>query len=644
MQVVPLNQLDAKSIISREILSEVFDQEDEIYRAELLASLALRASELRCKTEFTNVVNAYKKAMKDMQKQEQEERKKQTMEASLIEHFTNFTNSPYDNMACGNWLAADDGICTWNSSTGITDIRACYHPILPIERLKNIQTGEEQLKIAFKRNHVWQETIVPKDVIATASKIVGLAKKGVAVTSETAKNLVRYLSDVENLNDDYIKIQYSSGKLGWIGEGFLPYSNDITFDGDSRFKQLFESIVEKGDRDLWYKHVREIRSWGKMEINFMLAASFASILIMKLNALPFFVDLWGLTGNGKSVTHMLAASVWANPAENKYIGNFKSSDVGLEVKADMLNNLPLILDDTSQKDKKIEENFERIVYDLCSGQGKTRSNKELGLSRENTWKLCILTNGEYPLQSYMNQGGAVNRILEVECVHDKLFDHPQDTIEVLSKNYGFAGKDFVDAVEELGEDRIREMQQDIMSKISTEGKTEKQLLSLSIVLTADRIITDMLFEDENYIDIADAESTLADVSDVSPNERCYEYLTDMIAMNEQRFDTETTCEKWGDPIEHDESGCRVVFFYPTALNNICKNGGYSKKAFLSWGIKNGLVVSGNEYGNMSKREVATKRPRKFCCIKLVENLDEYLKEYKSNKLCDNFIENDLIFD
>lgn len=59
--MVPLNKLDSKSIMSREVLDEVFNQEDEIYRAELLASLALRASELRCKTEFTSVVNAYKK-------------------------------------------------------------------------------------------------------------------------------------------------------------------------------------------------------------------------------------------------------------------------------------------------------------------------------------------------------------------------------------------------------------------------------------------------------------------------------------------------------------------------------------------------------------------------------------------------------
>ena len=54
--MVPLNKLDSKSIMSREVLDEVFNQEDEIYRAELLASLALRASELRCKTEFTSVV------------------------------------------------------------------------------------------------------------------------------------------------------------------------------------------------------------------------------------------------------------------------------------------------------------------------------------------------------------------------------------------------------------------------------------------------------------------------------------------------------------------------------------------------------------------------------------------------------------
>ena len=83
---------------------------------------------------------------------------------------------------------------------------------------------------------------------------------------------------------------------------------------------------------------------------------------------------------------MVAASIWANPDESAYIKDYKGTEVGLEAICDLLNNLPLILDDSSKKNRKIEDNFEGLVYDLCSGKGKTRSNKELGLNRENHWK------------------------------------------------------------------------------------------------------------------------------------------------------------------------------------------------------------------------------------------------------------------
>lgn len=69
----------------------------------------------------------------------------------------------------------------------------------------------------------------------------------------------------------------------------------------------------------------------------------------------------------------------------------------------MLNHLPMILDDTSKKNRRIEENFEGVVYDLCSGKGKTRSNRDIGINAESHWNNCILTNGERPLTSYVNQ-------------------------------------------------------------------------------------------------------------------------------------------------------------------------------------------------------------------------------------------------
>ncbi|WP_333685399.1 DUF927 domain-containing protein, partial [Enterocloster lavalensis] len=376
--MVPLKELTAETILSKEILTEIFNQEDELYRAELLASLGLRAAELRVKTEFRDMVAAYKRIEKEMKRQERD-RKSQPC---TLEQWTNFSG-PYDNMQCKQWIASENGIYLNNPSTGYTDVLACYHPILPVERMKNLETGEEQIKLAYKRNGRWEEIIVPKTMVTSANRIVSLSGRGIAVTSENAKYLVRYLADVENANEDYIAVQYSTSKLGWIRGGFLPYDTEIVFDGDARYRQIAESIAQVGSRNKWYECVTQLRRTCRMEIKFMLAASFSSVLVQPLGGLTYFVDLWGDTEGGKSVATMVAASVWANPDESAYIKDYKGTETGLEAICDLLNHLPLILDDSSKKNRKIEDNFEGLVYDLCSGKGKTRSNKELGLNREN---------------------------------------------------------------------------------------------------------------------------------------------------------------------------------------------------------------------------------------------------------------------
>lgn len=580
--MVPLNELTSDSILSDEVLTEVFEQEDEIYKARLLLSLEDRAAQLGVKGKFTKLVNAFKRV-------EKATRQKKKQQNSLVDNWTNFSGE-YDNMMCGSWVASDDGIYTFNKDYS-NEVIVCYHPILPVERLRNLETGEEQLKLAFKRNHTWREVIVPKDLVSSANKIVALSKLGVAVTSENAKLLVKYLSDVENLNDDHIPVQKSTSKLGWIGNGFMPYDTEIIFDGDTRFKQVFESIKEHGKKDFWYKHMKELRRSGRMEIKFLLAASFSSVLLKPLGGLPFFVDLWGETEGGKTVTLMVAASVWANPDESQYIGDFKTTDVALEAKSDMLNNLPMILDDTSKTSSRIRDNFEGIVYDLCSGKGKSRSNRELGMNRENRWKNCILTNGERPLNSYVSQGGAINRILEVEC-GERVYQDPQKTADIVKKNYGHAGHDFVEIVKRIGIDSIRDIQEEILEELQDDEKMQKQSLSLSIVLTADRIATDFLFKDDQYISLSDAREVLVDRNELSDNERCYRYLLDKVAMNPQRFDLDSNVEKWGII----EKGYAI--FFNQAFEELCRAGGFSKKSFLSWADRKGLIQT--QAGRMNK--------------------------------------------
>lgn len=599
-----LNELDADSILDDEVFIELYEIEDPIERSKRKVQLGRRAKALGVKSDFDEMIKGYNQADREMKRQE-----KETRAVCSLDNFTNFSGK-YDNMFCGGWIANDTGIYA-QTSGGIEEV-ACYHPILPVERLKNLETGEEQIKLAYKRNGRWNEIVVPKIMITSASKIVALSGRGIAVTSENAKLLVKYLADVENGNDDYIDVQYSTSKLGWIEDEFIPYDTDIIFDGDSKFKQTFESISERGNYGIWLDHVKELRKSGRIELKFLLAASFASVLVHLLGGLPFFVDLWGETEGGKTVSLMVAASVWANPDESRYIGDFKATGVALEAKADMLNHLPMFLDDTSKTSAGIRDNFEGIVYDLCSGKGKSRSNKDLGINRENRWKNVMICNGERPLNSYVNQGGAINRILEVEC-GEKVYENPQKTADIVKKNYGFAGKRFIDIIRNLGVDHIREIQAEFQKKLFNTDKMQKQSLSLAIVLTADKIATDYIFEDGQYISIEDAKKVLIDRNELSDNERCYHFIQDKVAMNNQRFDTVTNCEKWG-VIENG-----YAIFYNSAFDQICRDGGFSKKSFLSWADKKCLIQT--QGGQQTKVKKINGTAARCVWLKIDESMD-----------------------
>lgn len=607
--MVELDRLTAESILSRDVFKEISRESDEVERMRLTLSLIDKAKELGVKGKFEALLKAYNRAQREADKRERHS-------IAPLESKTCFSGN-YPQMSCNGWIATDEGI--YQSSGDNRQIAlACYHPILPVERLENLETGEEQLKIAFRRNGKWREITVPKPMISSASKIVSLSAHGVAVTSENAKNLVRYLSDVENYNEDGIPVQRSSSKLGWVKDMFLPYDKEIVFDGEARFKQIAEAIKESGNRETWYNYVIGLRKLRILGLNLMISASFASVLIKPLSGLTFFVDLWGESGNGKSIALMVAASVWASPDEGVYIKDYKGTEVGLEAVSDVLNSLPLILDDTSKKNRRIEDNFEGLVYDLCSGKGKTRSNKELGLSRESTWKNCILTSGESPLSSYVGQGGALNRILEVRT-SGAIFENPAETVETIKNNYGFAGQEFVEVLRSIPISEVREIQQGFFNQLQGDSKTQKQALSLSMILTADKIATDHLFKDGLYLDMEEAKQIMTHKEDVSENERCYKYILDKINMNPARFSPENeNIEKWG-AIDGD-----MAYIIVAAFETICESGKFKKQSFLSWAKDRGLIIIDEKRGKTAKIKRINQKPCRCIWLKLNKGDDDFV--------------------
>lgn len=520
----------------------------------------------------------------------------------LSENSTDFTGQPFS-FNCGDYIANDMGIKTVDKYG--FEINVCNQPLLPIERMINIDNGEERLKLIFKRGSLWKTITVPKDVLASANKIVELSNQGLMVTSENAKHIVKYLSEIEHLNYDKIPEQNSVSRLGWVGEhGFSPYVENLTFDGELSFKHLFESVKQRGKYEIWLDAVKKIRKQGKIA-RIMLASSFSSVLLEICGALPFFVHVWGGTEAGKSVGLRLCASVWANSRMGEYITTFNSTNVAMELQAGFLNSMPFCIDELQMQANE-KQGFDKIIYQLTEGIGKSRGAKTGGLQKLATWKNCIITNGEMPISSNNSGGGAINRLIQIDCKDEKLFENPSELCKVLDNNFGFAGKDFVEKLkDEETQDYVRDLQQRFFKRFTDKGATEKQSTSASLILTADSLINQWIFNDDVLLTVDDLFPYLYTKDDVSANKNAYEWIKDMVASNINNFKTndfgDYPKECWGTIETYGNEMTQKIFIIKSVFDKQLKENGFNSQSFLSWAKQKNLIETDGERFTKKKK-------------------------------------------
>lgn len=592
--MIDIPSLSAETILSEDVLDQVFDDTDLISRCKTILALTDKAKLLGVKGKFDAMVKAYEKVEREANSLERNKRKNNVpVNNDNLTQFDYFDDGK--EFFCGSWVADQSGVRNfdmWGEHI------ACHHPILIKKRLLNAETGKEKVILAFCKAFKWKEITIDKGVIASSNKIVQLADYGVSVTSESAKLLVKFLADLENFNVADIPTAVSTSKLGWIGGEFMPYDSEIEFDAESRFKDIYEALQPKGDYQKWLDLMLKIRKTGRYEPQLYIAGSFASILLKPLNVLPFILNLWGETGKGKTVALMVACSIWANPAESKYITDSSSSQVAIEVREDILNNLPMYMDDLSKIRDKYGDGFTDFIYLLCGGRGKDRSNVNLGLNKLNSWQNITMTNIERPLATDTMRGGAVNRILDFEMDEGSIFKNGNKVVNILTNNYGFAGEMFVKIIKDMPTHDLKAMQEDFLQKINDRAaelgveKEEKQSIPLSVLLTADKIATDEIFKDGIYLDFNRCVDALKNKGDVSENERAYEFILSEVAINRNKFIPDDEGNYRGEMWGAFKDGYVVII--SSAFDKICVNGNFSRKGFLSWASKKNYIQTSSK--------------------------------------------------
>ena len=584
------NELKESDILSEDLMIELFSIENNFEHEKKRQELEARALELKIKTAFNKLYSSYKKDLR-----------KEIAVKDRECFFLQFDDQP--ELRCGVWRTSDiDGVWTLGERGKIF---ACSHPIYPAAILVNIETKICKIDLMFKVRGKWNHVLIDRKIIASKNSIVNLANNGIRVTSENAGALVQYLSDIEALNEEDIPEMMSTSRLGWVNGSFMPYEQSVIFDNEDNLRTLFESIHPEGSYKKWLKCVLGERKNHRIELLIYLAAAFASVLVEPLGILPFVVDLWGGTGRGKTVALMIAASIWANPNEGEYITDAKSTQNSIEIRLGALNSLPMIIDDMAQIKNRMDD-FAALIYMLCSGSSKGRATKDGGIKKTYSWKNCTLTNAEHSLISETMQGGAVNRVIDVECENKDIFEDAHATADLVRKNFGYAGKEFISAIKDISGEKLQDIHkgyyEELLNRSSAAGdeKEQKQLIPMAAILTADELAEKFVFKDGIRLDIDECLKLLKSKNDVSEGIRAYNYLIETIGANTYRFqDSEDNelekYERWGKYI-----GSNKVAIISKYFDKIIEEAGSQPKAFLSWARSMEILDIDNKRGSAKK--------------------------------------------
>lgn len=446
-----------------------------------------------------------------------------------------------DNYNMGNYT------CTINGITDKSNIKFSYIPVLPVERYINEDTGKEKVKIIFYKENEWKEKIVDKSQLSISQKLLLLSDDGLDVTSENVKYYINYFNEIMNINN--IKKLDSISHIGWKGNDFVPYDSHGIFDGADDFKNIYKAIGSKGNYDKWKECVFELRKHKVIKL--LMATTLASPLLEKLNLQPYMVNLWSsLSGNGKTLSCMVAMSIWGNPDIGALRLSSNNTQNYYSVVASFMRNFTCYFDELQIIKRSKYLDLESLVMDLCNGTEKGRLNKNSQAREVKVWYNNFLFTSNDKLVKENAGEQVYNRVIDLE-IGEKIIENGQDIARIIKENYGFAGREYIKYIQKIGFEVIFERFKIINNEILEKtNATDKQASSLASILLANQLANECIFNDDYILQVEDIVEYVNDKNEIKTSVKAKDYILNIINANWKRFDENNYGECWGIKTEY----------------------------------------------------------------------------------------------
>jgi uncharacterized protein (DUF927 family) len=319
----------------------------------------------------------------------------------------------------------------------VSDVRISSTPCKIIAIGDNIDTREILYKLcitdAKKREKIYWKT--GEDLLTRAGAL-NLIKDGMLFKESS-------VLDIENLFDSYIHTvaeglpeELTASKSGWKRghTSFVVGNYEYSAEGVKPILQMenntAELYIKKGSLDEWRVGAEIMLKYDAVRFKFY--ASCTPMLLSMLNVSSYLQEQCAPSGQLKTLTGWLCASIWGNPIPLQI--NARSTPKGIEAFVGFNTDLPTFIDETSTNEKEIKE----LIYTIANGIGRGTSNKNHGYEMPKTWSTVALTTGENPiLPTNAKMGQLVRNVPLKGGVDEKLDEEIVATAEsAIVENYG----------------------------------------------------------------------------------------------------------------------------------------------------------------------------------------------------------------
>lgn len=275
-------------------------------------------------------------------------------------------------------------------------------PVWVTARVISADDGAHGRILRYATHSGVQELLMPMELLAGTGEEIRreLLRHGAAISTETRARSLFTAYLMQEAPDETI---VTTGQIGWQSSGVFVLPSIVIGRTDIKYSGVGPTpFSTHGSLAAWKELVGSICLDNPLLIlGVSIALAGPLLRIAQINGGG--VHLVGKSSTGKTLSQLVAGSVWGNPSSSGFVCSWDASRVGVENVATARNDTLLCLDEIGRVDPA---DIEKIVYALANGQGRATMARDRSANPVKTWRLLTMSSGEKSLAEHAALSGA----------------------------------------------------------------------------------------------------------------------------------------------------------------------------------------------------------------------------------------------